>query len=1476
MEIPIKWNNTGKEAGLCSDISPKDITESRLYVTGPETGALNVRNVGHGTNVTPDYELILGNVFSYIPDPVTVQNKVFRVSIKVDAIQKILQIFDGAGKILQTAAPIQWDSNVILSQVYANAALAISSAVFSIPQTFVIGPLVATSLTVGYFTLSVTTIPSWDYSLLLSDVGGGNLITPIVEKEAIDSSMIGDWRDVSNNDQIGDLFHFWTTRLDNPKLTISGVENDGSGSIKIITTLPHGLQSGRAVLIENAGGVPNANAVWIISVINATAFILLGSVMASTYTGGGNVQINPYGLGEIGVAVKNEDNQTWTYTTLLRSKKFNFSVQYLIDCRFKRKNDGNIAGYFVEGGNNPRVFYYKGVYITNGALTINGGQYEYDSLYSELKLIISTGGEAGFSIQVDADAQIQIGGALPSGNWRYAADFLTDKLSESGYTQLTNAIPVFTPSVDGAARQLGGDIPLTITGKKNVLNINTPVEGLFKFVKIAAVNYLPGGAFQGLVIGIYLLTGTETIIIHSGNEQGTTDLDLGTLNTVTANIDTAENVELSQNRAILSNLTAAQEFDFLSFTKTFKHKLIRKSLIGVGNPVQGTYKLGEYADPENVYSFMGRMHNETYAEGCQFRLKNGVLTPFYWIDFIRIDTNNTNLANPSDNRRISGLPNYDLTNNDASEVYSAGIEFSNINLDFLINGISIRELVSEIIFGGVDISKDQALQDVLGAGVMIKSTGNSAKTSLNQPVILNHKTLPTNRYSISPIDLTGNQITHQYPMPPPTDLFEFPGASRFDWDCINNPILPIPNGDLPYTTNPSIFWNNNKYCFGYLIDQLFGQGAISLKAGDLIFNYGSPTRYATAQVSTLASGLCLLPSEYAEYNGRQNIVENQIQKVGVSALLNISCGNTVVDNGLTFHRAAFYCRFDLASFPVPGYSYAYKENNPDCILFKGATGFNDVNTVGNTDYGLHYFQYIRPKGTGLEKYGDQRLLKYIPRGVSYIIIPSEQNPTIEIFGGDVFTQKTYIKNRIPTQTPNTTAPFHNDSQFTTVGGGSGIGIYAQSRVNTQLKTVGAGKQHTGWDFPNLSPYIWLEDHITIQQNPIYNSGYNINNGINKGTAFDPTANHQIDWRNAFIWSDPEGDGTVTDQLRRFPPLNIKFLDYTNGAITDLRELNGEIVTIQPYYVERQYYNTTNVVTSTEGAEVILGQSGVFARRGVGLSNFGTNIKGSIVIGFSDKGQQNMYFWDLNSKAIVRIGYDGSNSLDEIHGIKSFIANNTQYLIDKFNLGAGEGITAVANQKYREVIWTVNGVSSDGLQKNNYTLVWSELKNVFQAFHSYKYKRYARFGNTFLSILDNGKACEHDRGLRGVWQIETGTLEASGFYSGVVNVPKDTIKWPIALRYFALRAPDKVTIETVGQKTFMLASDFTNRENAFSAPVKMDSTITPENPTGRNDLRTSRLNGPYAIITTFIFASSAYQAIGSFISKLRVGARTFNK
>lgn len=1385
-----KWNP--QQGGLLSDIDPKEIGGGNLLVTGVNSGAMNMRNVGKGLNVMPDYEPVYGNELVYSLTPAVTQNKKWRIYADVTNVPAVT----GTDLIVNgdfatnlndwnvnpsTAPTWTWSGGTAqkaagaiasISQNIVNGAYGTYTLTFNLSGNTGIGTLVVSSSSPGvnpvfignvsantlhtftfnsplsnsfvlslsgtspfdgaidnvtltlvdyiyYFDYDVNTpsgssilsgsssfvldnninttlasidsfittdfaslspittqvitgsytgyvefefayAPYFDYSINFDNTFSsyGN-IDFLISQEAIDTGSIGEWHLIGSDDRTSYSFQFWTTRKGLPQdLDILNVSDNGSGVIRITTVEPHNLLPNQAVSISLVQGTVEANGIWTVDVIDQFNFDLYNSSYISSYVSGGIVTYNIYGLGEIGVAVK-DDEGVISYTRLLRSIEFNFSTLKQIDVRVKRKQDSRFAAYYTDNYNVPRVFYYKGEFIQDGALNyiVSDNIYEYGNISSESRWLINNE-----DFRIDVIGQEQFGGTLKSGNWRYSARLLTANFTATNWCQLTEGIPVFVDSTNDV--NLIGNNPDVTTSKVNKLQLTNNVPGLYTYVEIAALNYINDLSPYGYTIGRFVLTDDEIQFFnHSGLEPEQLDLDVASLNDFSQAFIKAQNVELLDNRAILSNLTPVQTLDFSDWVKTFKYSLNRKVLNPVGVWPTDSLQVGEYQNPMNVYSYKSHMMMETYRYGFRFKLKNGSLTQVFYPGYdIKIDL--PTLPDPTrPERNIGTFTSFDLTNQATdpggpTEVYSIYIGWENINLSYVIDGVPAYDLIDEIIPCRATVIPEVLLHGCGALGVQgISNPGGIG------PPIGPVSTGPTSPYN----------IIAPYPY-------------------INNESCPGTEDIYPGNGASAGFTAERQSIYLYSPDYYFDTVDFNYRNGDEIYIFGSPRRHD----NTFIGGIGFLPSYYSEFDGYTNVTTNPnpyIFNITTGYLssphpLGINTvGPTVLLNGIN-HNTTIY---------TAG-RYRYEKT----LVCRVSTSILDNNNAGNNDYGFYRFILYRPIQ---DKYGDALSTKYTEFLTPYKI---ENNKSIIVSGdfnsyGDCFTQKSYLKLRYPGEWDD------NIGQW--IGFGSGLAFYTQNRNNIQLRSVIDDQFDTNFSVTNVSYRAWTAfGHATSgtlgyntqakylyvapdgngkDSQLFYNKGYTPTNGVITQSAFNPLLEYQTDWGNAIAWSDSESEGTNTDNLRNFPPLNLKFLDYTQGPITDARALNGELYTIQHTEVQRQYFNTT-AMTTTTGGEVYLGTGAVLSRRGTTLNKLGSRHKWSIIMGLSDRGGEVLYGIDDINNTVWRLGYDGTTSLDEVQGMKSFFANNLDWTRGKYTPANDEGIRGVANQRYREVIWTLRG------------------------------------------------------------------------------------------------------------------------------------------------------------------------------------------
>lgn len=1503
---PVVW--TPRAGKLNRDIDPQDITGGDL------SDALNIRATGEGEGVTPDYEIILGNELQYTVSPVVAQNKKFLIAI------------DTLGSVHSTAITIYDQNNILVGTAnfntgnYATTLTNITTALTSILVSAGNYTLVstATGANTGTISLEITKdiagvlLPFNNWTITITNVLIGMTFDVSVTQENIDAGLAGEQHLIGSFNLLGDNFQFWTSQnKDEEEMEVFGVTDNGSGVIRITVTDTTDIVNNSLVVIAGCGGTApdTADGKWIISVIDGTTFDLLGSTFGASYTLG-TATFNTNGIGEIGVAVENINAGTVSYTRLLRSIEFNFRTSWQIDVDGENKG-GTVGLYFDDWFNVPRVFYYKGAYITDGAIeAINPeGKYQYGTIGEEIAQILNT-----TSATLTSQGQAQTGGNLQAGNYRYYAQFLTDTKSPTEWSEPTNCVNVYAADINGPANLLSGSVAGTVTGKINILLLtNIPDNKVYKYARFGYVLEV-GSAFEAAIIGDYVLNGNSTQIFqHTGFEQTEQELDAGTLNLKYAMIKAARNTRLLNGRNFKSNIKYFDPLDLTGFFASFEHSIEKESILSVGQEIEtgpAPYlRPGEYFLPTYVNGRTSFMMNECVRYMGKARLNKaygGGMTQTFWIDDILIDCNTYNIdpAYP-DNRRVNdGSPtatNYNITTSVAganSAPYVWFTEFHGIDMNFLINGVPAREIIDEIFIEFVPLGE---FKEVMGCGYFVPAVSEAMTDG--------------SHYLFYPPDGGGAYAT----------LGDFPFISGHTFNSYNG-FGGEFNPDNPTYTQATTarYIAQLRYGSFYSMDQTYGTVPITWRAGDGLLFFGSPHKSVFYPTSDAATSV--FENQYVQNDGATGVTVKPALNVALEGI-NLAMSEKGVINGLDYNKTL---EMDV------GGNFQQWTNQASVVVYL-TSNYADANTIGNTNYGFAIAQYYRPLSTynaaydpDTSKYGSRINSKSVPSGASYKVTaatpPVILHNTIQVFGGECFPQKTWFKFRYPVV---------NDSGATVdMGFGGGVSFYSINYTNTQMRY----KPDTYPDemYPKRPLFNWLQDEDSdskgLDPQLNYNSGYNIRNEINVNSAFDPNLPFITSLPNLVIWSQISSPTSLSDPQRQFLPLDSKALEAADGPINHMEVANGFLITMQEFKVQKQYINSSAVISTAEGSEVITGDGGIMTQIGQTMSTYGPDRKWGCGIGKSKGGHDVLYWINSTTGIVMRLGYDGSVPISREHFMRSFFENNLKWTIGKDRPAHDEGIHVVWSDRFSEFIITVRGkkvieewndedqyesgevvnlsdstffntfekfdtiwkvkpgvtplsgerpdVSSswelvavtDNAYYNFYTINFSEVKNGFQCFLTHKPKIYAKMKNYFLSprpISNVSQVYRHNAGDYCVWYDNDTTSQAeNAYFELVINDPPQTQKRFLANRIDSAIAPFKVEDRTEANYTFALASDFQARNGIFDGPTFNDATA------GNPKADTSRIYGAYMKKKIFL-QYGAYQKVRSAIQKIRVLYRMYN-
>ena len=563
-------------------------------------------------------------------------------------------------------------------------------------------------------------------------------------------------------------------------------------------------------------------------------------------------------------------------------------------------------------------------------------------------------------------------------------------------------------------------------------------------------------------------------------------------------------------------------------------------------------------------------------------------------------------------------------------------------------------------------------------------------------------------------------------------------------------------------------------------DIIFGLTKFNFVNGDIIKNIGAGTLFDIHNVPSPPTTIGEVYSFDGEFNNATGFIDVPLEDV------KITIGSRTSQRYFSQFSTVFGNATLLNGVETPLAPQALFFNNLQVAVAVQATAPNYfVNSGTNNDTGMYYVQYFRARPN---KYDEILTPQYKSTGqTEYNLSAHTTSKSYDVFGGDTFVQKTYFLNYIGvdvTPTPNV------DQNYA-------LGFYSENRGNYQYRY---GTQST-YNPDNLATFIPGANATPL----LFDSTTNIfsnGDGIGYTTSNNPTQSI-----TSYIQYDPTQIANCLgtrmyysalkvrqgnqDGYRVFLPLNYKDLNPTFGDIMNTEVGNGELLTWQEQYFQRQYFSNSGTLIANDGSELLVGNGSILAREPQYVSKFGTKFKWGVIKGNSKGGNDTFYWINDDFKKIVRFGYDGTVALSDIQGVKAFLEDNLTYAQYFLAPASGYGIHGVWHDYKGEAIWTVksylkpslvwtggtsyyNGdyVTVEGdtnvegyeqfpqvylaiqysVDKNpttepeywyklpitdnrayqTFTLAYNEIKNKFTTFYTYKPNIYLAWKNTFLS------------------------------------------------------------------------------------------------------------------------------------------------
>ena len=717
-----------------------------------------------------------------------------------------------------------------------------------------------------------------------------------------------------------------------------------------------------------------------------------------------------------------------------------------------------------------------------------------------------------------------------------------------------------------------------------------------------------------------------------------------------------------------------------------------------------------------------------------------------------------------------------------------------------------------------------------------------------------------------------------------------------------------------YESTTDVFQNYKKNAFFISADIYHNQQSVSYLQGDKIIAYplvDSKTYDITTIGQQGGNGGCAFESVYQEYAYSVPAATGGCSPFTV----NISDAKAIQPYEYEKIDTQNLANSTLLSITSSGSTKEEYYSAPKCIGLAFQTKIFDQIVH---DSGLGYGYYYRPKGYGA-KFQAITDSKYVYSGYSK---SSFTTNSIDVYG-DIFIQNSFFKLRTRKGLSNGAHTYAN------FGWGYGLGAYSFNIGNYQMEYKYSSTATRITD----SATAWLESTEILFG--LYTAGYSNRFEIKNTAAYDPQAQTGNRFPTRICYSDAKQNGSFSDDYRVFPLLNFRDLDLSDGEIVHHDVGNGNLYTWQPRSFQQQFFNGYTFIPSSDGSDVIVGDAGALSRRGAQISSIGTYHKWSVIKGKS-RGGDDMFAWvNTETGDFARYGRDGTVPISQVQSMMSSLRDKIKWADKKYTPSHDLGINGVwddTNKSFHFVsrgvrnthgIWNSNttyvapatgdlyvylyigtsitpkvyklikGLTSTNQNPTTNPSVWQEvfdysifnidysmIKGGFQSFHSWCPKTMLQWGRTFVSARPGYQESDifiHNRGGTQYAYPGGGQIATNPYITPVCVLDPNMKTTYEAIELNSSALPSRIDFTTDQHISYLLSSDFEQDEihdNLWAAPIKNDSTVDANNPTGSNEIDTSNLFGKHLFVK-YTFPSASKSKLFNFIIKLTPMSRLNN-
>lgn len=383
--------------------------------------------------------------------------------------------------------------------------------------------------------------------------------------------------------------------------------------------------------------------------------------------------------------------------------------------------------------------------------------------------------------------------------------------------------------------------------------------------------------------------------------------------------------------------------------------------------------------------------------------------------------------------------------------------------------------------------------------------------------------------------------------------------------------------------------------------------------------------------------------------------------------------------------------------------------------------------------------YKRNLGLGMyggATYNQRSLSVYIPCS-EFIDRPAQGGTVTQyIRGGDCYySYFAFLKSLYDPEYENTTEEDSGQSliTFPTIST-----INVDWRLDPILNQVSFGDNSTTpnyhlnenarWGISNY-PVYYPTNFDLYRYNSVYSTS-------DASRQFIPTPfdfNSVVSYDTRIRYSDQKIAGEYVDSWLKFRSGNYLDMDGNYGEVVRLLSIHNDLYAFQPFAVSKVSVLDREVLPSNTSQSLSIGSGGVLERYDYITTNSGTDFYDGIV-----PTERGLYYYDNYTRDIKRITAEGSQSLSEIKGMKSF-----------FNEREMSNVVGIYDKENREVLFSLH--HSDTSIYNDTTVVYSLFTDTFVGFQNFTTSKFISKGDVVLSFgSDESSVYRHNVGKYGTF------------------------------------------------------------------------------------------------------------------------------